>query len=99
MLSTIPTSAVGAWISAYTPGLESKEPDIPVGTFAFVANVNDAWFAVDAAGNVRGNPEAVEREALTLASDNLIAMGILGLARLARLRLTCGLSGVPRDGH
>jgi hypothetical protein len=39
---------------------------------------------VDVAGNVRGDPEAVEREALSLGADILEVGAVLGLARLAR---------------
>jgi hypothetical protein len=58
-------------------------PNLPEGNFAVVVTVNEAWFTVDVAGNVRGDPEAIEREALALGADNLIAGAAVGIARLA----------------
>lgn len=59
--------------------------EIPDGAFAAIVTANDEWFAVDLSGNVRGNPEAVEREAMALGvAENLIAGAVVGLARLAR---------------
>ena len=77
------TKRCGIWLTANRE-THLHEPEIPDGTFAAVVTSNDAWFVVDTAGNVRGNPEAVEREALALnIVDNLIARAAVGLARLA----------------
>jgi hypothetical protein len=77
------TKRAGVWIQANEPGWQG-EADIPDGTFAAIVAINEAWFAVDAVGNVRGNPEAVERVGLAAGvNQSLIALTIVGLARLA----------------
>lgn len=66
-------------------------PEVPDGFFAAVVTANDAWFVIDVAGNVRGDPESVEREALAQGIDqNLIAAGVVGIARLARRKVLLG---------
>lgn len=63
---------------------DSQSPDIQGKYAAVIDGPNGAYFTIDAQGNIRGNPEAVEREMLAIGvSDNLLALAGLGLARLA----------------
>lgn len=78
------TRKAGIWITANDGSHIETESGVPDGFFAAVGECNGPWFAVDVAGNVRGYPEAVEREALTLnPSENLMAAALVGLSRLA----------------
>ena len=63
---------------------EVSRAEFPAGTFAVLVEVSSAWFAIDTAGNVRGDPEAVERQALLFdLNENLPARAAVGMARLA----------------
>lgn len=74
---------IGFAMSADGLGCTGKA-ELPEGNFAVVITSGESWFAIDMAGNVRGNPEAVERAALSLGvAGNLPMQGIVGLARLA----------------
>lgn len=80
----------GIWIEANPEG-GGPPYELPNGTFAAIVAANGKFFLVDTAGNVRGDPCAVEREALALGIDtNLVARGIIGLARLALRQRTGG---------
>lgn len=78
-------SQFGLWMSCTAFELDAPPPaDIPDGVYAAIVSAQGSWFTVDTAGNVRGNPEAVERKALAMGVDeNLQARGVVGLARLA----------------
>jgi hypothetical protein len=73
---------IGHFIQANRADFEGML-DLPDGDFAVVVISNGTWFAIDVAGNVRGDPDAVEREALSVGADVLVAGAAVGLARLA----------------
>lgn len=85
------TTQAGIWITVNREG-GHDHVSVP-GDYAAVVVSNGYYFTVDMAGNVRGDPAAVEREALSLGvHENLIAKAAVGLARLA-MRSKC------RDGN
>jgi hypothetical protein len=78
-------TTIGLCLMANRAGFDGRA-ELPEGKFAVVVKSNGAWFAVDMAGNVRGDPEAVEREALSLGAGVLEVSAAVGLARLALRR-------------